>query len=109
MLQESKQRNMNKSVLITLDHRHLEGIIYDCVAQALANSQAFNTIPNTQVKPLAPATIKQGSEYLSINRTTLNSLIKSGQIKSFNIGRHVRIEWSELDNYIRNQKGEDHG
>lgn len=102
MLKKLKQRIMNKSVLITLDHRQLEGIIYDCVAQALANSSAF-TSANNQVKPLAPATKKQALEYLKISQPTLDLLIKTGQLKSFNIGRHVRIEWPELDNYIRTQ------
>ncbi|RKR83310.1 excisionase family DNA binding protein [Mucilaginibacter gracilis] len=51
-----------------------------------------------------PATRGHAASYLGISLPTLDNLIKSGQIKSFNIGRQVRIKWADLEAYV-NGKG----
>lgn len=42
-------------------------------------------------------TIKEVAEYLGISRTTVNNLRKAGALKSFKIGRSVRILSSSLE------------
>lgn len=44
-----------------------------------------------------PFTRKEAAIHLGVSLPTLDTLIKTGQIKSFNIGRSVRITWDELN------------
>ncbi|WP_262250097.1 helix-turn-helix domain-containing protein [Parapedobacter soli] len=48
-----------------------------------------------------PATRKEAANHLGISLPTLDTLVKTGQLKSFNIGRQVRIDWGELESFIK--------
>lgn len=63
-----------------------------------------NLISATSETMKAPATRRDAAEYLGISLPTLDQLIKSNQLPVFNVGRQVRIKWSDLEDYI-NKKG----
>ena len=52
-----------------------------------------------------PANRHQASAFLSVSLPTLDSLLKTGQIPSFRIGNRVRINWVDLEDYVK-QKGD---
>jgi excisionase family DNA binding protein len=52
----------------------------------------------------SPATRQEACKFLSISLPTLDKLIASGQILTFNIGRQVRIRWADIEAYV-NKKG----
>lgn len=51
----------------------------------------------------APATRKETAEYLGLSAQSVDTLVKSGQLKSFNIGRSVRFRWADIEAYINAQ------
>jgi excisionase family DNA binding protein len=51
----------------------------------------------------APATRAQACKFLNISIPTLSRLINSKQLTAFNIGRQIRIDWSELERYVTSQ------
>lgn len=51
-----------------------------------------------------PATRKEAADHLGVSLPTLDTLIKTEQLKAFNIGRQVRINWNDLDSFL-NKKG----
>jgi len=51
-----------------------------------------------------PATKKEVAEHLEISVATLDRLTKSGQIKSFNIGRAVKYNWEAVEAYINSKR-----
>lgn len=53
----------------------------------------------TLTKLQAPASRIEAARHLGISLPTLDTLIRTKQIKSFNIGRQVRIDWDELERY----------
>jgi excisionase family DNA binding protein len=55
-------------------------------------------------QPQPPATKKQAAEHLCVSMPTLDALMRSGKLKFFNIGRSVRLRWTDIDAYI-NKKG----
>ena len=46
------------------------------------------------------ATVAEATAFLSIGRTTLDGLRRSGAIQSVRIGRARRYEWQELRRYV---------
>jgi excisionase family DNA binding protein len=46
-------------------------------------------------------TVEQAAEQLSIGRTTVYALIKSGEITSVHVGRLRRVPADALDAYVR--------
>jgi excisionase family DNA binding protein len=50
------------------------------------------------VKP--PATLQEGCRFLNISPPTIRTLIRTHQLKSFYIGRQVRIRWSDLEDFV---------
>lgn len=51
-----------------------------------------------------PLTRQQAAQYLGISLPTLDTLISTKQIKSFRIGRSVRISREDIEGYV-NKKG----
>lgn len=87
---------MQTSYLITLSSEELDQRIKSAVVSAL--NDYYTNGKGRDVKN--PASIKEACEFLGISHPTLNVLIKTGQLKSFNIGRHVRINWHELERFV---------
>ncbi|WP_291176660.1 helix-turn-helix domain-containing protein [Gimesia sp.] len=50
------------------------------------------------------ATYAEVAEFLKIGQTTLYHLVKDGQLKVVYIGARPRIEWSELEKYLKKQR-----
>lgn len=48
----------------------------------------------------APATRQQAAKFLNVSLPTLDKLIRSNQLTSFNIGRQIRIKWADLEAYV---------
>lgn len=46
-------------------------------------------------------TIKEAMEFLSIGKNTIYSLLSSGELKGFRIGKLWRIHRSSVQDYIR--------
>lgn len=59
--------------------------------------------------PLPPATRQEGSKFLGLSLPTFDTLLKTNQIKSFRIGRQVRIDWKELERYLEKKGAVKHG
>lgn len=51
----------------------------------------------------SPATRQEACKFLNISLPTLDKLISSGQILTFNIGRQVRIRWADIEAYVNKQ------
>lgn len=76
----------------------LEPIFKGWVREVLAE----NKVASEQPKP--PARRQEAAKFLGLSLPTLDTLIKTGQIKSFSIGRQVRIDWKEIEAFL-NKKG----
>jgi len=63
-------------------------------------SPANNVPANAQ----PPATRQLAADHLGVSLPTLDKLVNSGQLISFNIGRQVRIRWPDIEAYV-NKKG----
>jgi excisionase family DNA binding protein len=59
-----------------------------------------NPANNTPAYSEAPATRQHAASYLGVSLPTLDKLINSGQLKAFNIGRQVRIKWTDIQAYV---------
>lgn len=57
----------------------------------------------TAVEVKRPATKSEACKYLGISIPTLDILLRTDQIKHFRIGRQVRINWADLENYVNQQ------
>ncbi|SCW88415.1 helix-turn-helix domain-containing protein [Mucilaginibacter sp. NFR10] len=53
--------------------------------------------PALSTKP--PATRYEACEFLNISIPTLRKLIRLNQLPAFNIGRQIRINWSDLEQF----------
>ncbi|WP_045518757.1 substrate-binding domain-containing protein [Neobacillus niacini] len=49
-------------------------------------------------------TIEEVSQLLKVSKLTLYDLVKKGEIPVFRVGRQMRIDAKDLDNYIKNNK-----
>lgn len=49
-------------------------------------------------------TIEEVSQLLKVSKLTLYDLVKKGEIPVFRVGRQMRIDANDLDNYINHQK-----
>lgn len=49
-------------------------------------------------------TIEEVSQLLKVSKLTLYDLVKKGQLPVFRVGRQMRIDSKDLDNYINNHK-----
>lgn len=49
-------------------------------------------------------TIKEAASQLKVHPNTIRNFITNGLLKSFKIGRTVRIEQAELDRIVRGEK-----
>jgi excisionase family DNA binding protein len=74
------------------------------VEQAVRNVLKDYQPASTTDQPQPPATKKEAANYLGVSMPTLDALMRSGELKFFNIGRSVRLRWADIDAYI-NQKG----
>jgi len=79
--------------IIVITKEELRELIKEAVKEAIVSNKS-------ESKPSSPATRREASHFLGVSLPTLDILLKTNQIKSFNIGRQVRINWSDLDNYI---------
>lgn len=78
-------------------HEGLRAAMLDVLSELnLIESKAIQEIK-------APANRYQASSFLSVSLPTLDVLLKTQQIPSFKIGKQIRINWSDLENYV-NQK-----
>lgn len=69
------------------------------------------TAPNTLIQPQAPRqmlTVEQAAKTLSIGRTTMFALIKSGEIESVRIGFLRRVPADAIDAYLVRLQTEQH-
>lgn len=90
---------MKQDAIYITSHEGLRSALVDVLKEC-------NLIRPTEecFKPTPPATRKEAGEFLGISLPTLDILLKTNQIKSFNIGRQVRINWSDLELYLE-EKG----
>ena len=51
-------------------------------------------------------TIEEVSQLLKVSKLTLYDLVKKGEIPVFRVGRQMRIDARDLDNYIHHQNDE---
>ncbi|OIK13783.1 helix-turn-helix transcriptional regulator [Bacillus sp. MUM 13] len=49
-------------------------------------------------------TIEEVSQFLKVSKLTLYDLVKKGEMPVFRVGRQMRIDAKDLDNYINNHK-----
>lgn len=73
----------------------LEPIFKGWIREVLAESK----VASEQPKP--PATRQQAAKFLGLSLPTLDTLIRTGQLNAFNIGRQVRIDWDQLDLFVK--------
>ncbi len=66
-------------------------------------TELLNKEPEKQGGWVEPATRKEAAAFLKINVATLHNLIKSGQLKSFRLGRNVRIKWDDIYEFINDR------
>jgi len=59
--------------------------------------------PPQQFTVKSPATRVEACDYLNISLPTLSKLLKEGKIPCFNIGRSIRINWTDLEAFITNR------
>lgn len=78
-------------------HEGLRAAMLDILKEATLTSK--QTV--AEIRP--PATRKQAAKFLNISLPTLDILLKTKQLQSFEIGVQKRISWDTLEQYI-NQK-----
>jgi len=61
-----------------------------------------------QVEPRRMLTVEQAAEALSVGRTTMFALVKSGDIESVRIGHLRRIPADAIDAYVASLVAEQH-
>lgn len=72
------------------------------VKQAVKEVLAEQAIPEPKPEPVRPpATRKEAAEFLGLSLPTLDTLIRTKQLKAYRIGRQVRINWEELERYVK--------
>lgn len=72
------------------------------VKQAVKEALAEQAMPVPKTEPVrSPATRKEAAEFLGLSLPTLDTLIRTEQINAFRIGRKVRINWEELERYVK--------
>jgi excisionase family DNA binding protein len=64
--------------------------------------------PTDQVEPRRMLTVEQAAEVLSVGRTTMFALVKSGEIESVRIGYLRRIPADAIDAYVASLVAEQH-
>jgi len=64
--------------------------------------------PTDQVEPRRMLTVEQAAEVLSVGRTTMFALVKSGDIESVRIGYLRRIPADAIDAYVASLVAEQH-
>ena len=64
--------------------------------------KAFQGVGPETFKP--PATREQLADYLQIGLSKLDILTKSGELKSFKLGRETRYNWSDIEEYLQSKK-----
>ena len=64
--------------------------------------------PTDQVEPRRMLTVEQAAEALSVGRTTMFALVKSGDIESVRIGHLRRIPADAIDAYVASLVAEQH-
>lgn len=74
-----------------------ESMVEQAISKALAGQLSAN---EQSQEPRAPANRREAATYLGISLPTLDSLIRTGQLKAKRIGRNVRIPWESLEGYI---------
>ena len=105
------------SLLQSLENQQMLFIATPSQAEVIFENALKNYLTDEKIKSLLglnssqapakmppPATKAEAMKYLRISQPTLDVLINTGQIKTFNIGRHVRIEWKDIEAYISSQK-----
>lgn len=74
-----------------------KAMVKQAVNEAL--SEQIKQAPKEEaVRP--PATRQEACEFLKLSLPTLDTLIRTEQIRSYRIGRQVRINWYELESYV---------
>lgn len=66
----------------------------------LAVREEMKSFVPANMEQRAPATKKEAADHLGISLPTLDQLIKTKQLKSFNIGRSVRFRWVDIEAYL---------
>lgn len=75
-----------------------QSLVKQAVQEALSEQIKENPKEET-VRP--PANRQEAAKYLTISLPTLDTLIRTEQIKAYRIGRQVRINWYELERYVK--------
>lgn len=57
--------------------------------------------PSADEQPRTLLTVEAAAERLSIGRTTMYALIRSGEVDSVTVGRLRRVPVSALESYVR--------
>ncbi len=86
-----------------------QSMVKQAVTEALADKAAGAapaSVPD-EIKP--PATRAEAAKFLNISLPTLDVLVKTEQIRAFNIGRSVRITWAELERYVADRESQSTG
>jgi len=86
---------MNRVIQCSEDE--LLALIRRAIKEELDN---FKTPANNFVPPL---TKKEACKFLGVSIPVLDNLIKTNQLKAFNIGKSVRIKQSDMDLFIQNK------
>lgn len=80
-----------------------QSLVKQAVYEALSEQKQTSDPEPTKLR--APATRNEAAKFLSLSLPTLDSLIRTEQLKAFNVGRQVRIDWNELEAFIKNKGG----
>ena len=97
---QTKQIGMNKPIIQVQYITSKEGL-KSALIDVLSELKLIQ-LPETEAK--APVSRQEACKYLNISLPTLDSLINTGQLTAFNIGRQVRIRWQDIEAYV-NKKG----
>lgn len=89
--------NLNQTTDATAFMLSFQAIVTQAVKTAL--SEQVKAEPREEAVR-APATRQEACEFLKLSLPTLDTLIRTGRLKSYKIGRQVRINWSDLDSYV---------
>jgi len=88
--------------LIITTEPQLKKLLFECLQNFAATSEITPQVRD-EINNRNPATRKEAAAFLGISLKTLNTLLRTSQLKYFNIGSSVRIEWSEIKSFIERQ------
>ncbi|WDF79552.1 excisionase family DNA-binding protein [Mucilaginibacter sp. KACC 22773] len=82
--------------MILATEAEIVGYFEQAVKNVFGQITPFSSLPAIK----QPAKKKEAAAYLGISLSKLNELLRLNELPSFNIGRSVRINWTDLEAFV---------